>query len=106
MAPAPISGTPPGARTKTALLQRQRLARTFLMAAAASAASSPMSFSRRWLRAPWARCSQWSSAWRAISAIWWLTSDNPDQRKYHRKLCRGNECLIVGRVVRKESDRI
>lgn len=19
---------------------------------------------------------------------WWLTSDNPDQRKYHRKLCR------------------
>lgn len=37
---------------------------------------------------------------------WWLTSDNPDQRKYHRKLCRGNECLIVGRVVRKESDRI
>jgi hypothetical protein len=37
---------------------------------------------------------------------WWLTSDNPDQRKYHRKMCRGNECLIVGRVVRKESDRI
>ncbi|MDC8758576.1 S24 family peptidase [Janthinobacterium fluminis] len=37
---------------------------------------------------------------------WWLTSDNPDQRKYHRKMCRGNECLIVGRVVRKESERI
>ena len=37
---------------------------------------------------------------------WWLTSDNPDQRKYHRKLCQGNGCLVSGRVVRKESDRI
>jgi phage repressor protein C with HTH and peptisase S24 domain len=37
---------------------------------------------------------------------WWLTSDNPDQRKYHRKLCQTNACLVVGRVVRKESDRI
>ncbi|MET3132601.1 SOS-response transcriptional repressor LexA [Oxalobacteraceae bacterium GrIS 1.11] len=37
---------------------------------------------------------------------WWLSSDNPDQRKYHRKMCRGNDCLIIGRVVRKESDRI
>jgi phage repressor protein C with HTH and peptisase S24 domain len=37
---------------------------------------------------------------------WWLTSDNPDQRKYHRKLCHGNGCLVIGRVVRKESDRI
>jgi phage repressor protein C with HTH and peptisase S24 domain len=37
---------------------------------------------------------------------WWLTSDSPDQRKYHRKVCRDRECIIVGRVVRKESDRI
>jgi hypothetical protein len=37
---------------------------------------------------------------------WWLMSDNPDQRKYHRKICRGDACIIVGRVVRKESDRI
>lgn len=37
---------------------------------------------------------------------WWLMSDNPDQRKYHRKICRGDACLIVGRVVRKESDKI
>jgi len=37
---------------------------------------------------------------------WWLTSDNPDQRKYHRKLCRGGDCIIIGRVVRKESDHI
>lgn len=37
---------------------------------------------------------------------WWLTSDNVDQRKYHRKLCQGGECIVIGRVVRKESDRI
>lgn len=37
---------------------------------------------------------------------WWLTSDNPDQRKHHRKLCRGDACIIIGRIVRKESDRI
>lgn len=37
---------------------------------------------------------------------WWLSSDNPDQRRYHRKLCQGDLCMIVGRVVRKESERI
>lgn len=37
---------------------------------------------------------------------WWLASDNPDQRLYHRKSCRNGECIIVGRVVRKESDNI
>lgn len=37
---------------------------------------------------------------------WWLTSDNPDQRKHHRKVCRGEACIVIGRVVRKESDRI
>jgi phage repressor protein C with HTH and peptisase S24 domain len=37
---------------------------------------------------------------------WWLASDNPDQRKYHRKLCQGTACLVIGRVVSKESDRI
>ena len=37
---------------------------------------------------------------------WWLTSDNVDQHKYHRKLCQGGECIVIGRVVRKESDRI
>jgi|SRR5450830_357818 len=37
---------------------------------------------------------------------WWLTSDNPDQRKHHRKICRGDSCIVIGRVVRKESDRI
>ena len=37
---------------------------------------------------------------------WWLASDNPDQRKYHRKLCQGTSCIVIGRIVRKESDRI
>jgi phage repressor protein C with HTH and peptisase S24 domain len=37
---------------------------------------------------------------------WWLSSDNPDQRKYFRRSCRGNECIVVGRVVRRESERL
>lgn len=36
---------------------------------------------------------------------WWLTSDNADQRKYHRKVCRGDACIVIGRVVRKETER-
>ncbi|MGC8074294.1 S24 family peptidase, partial [Salmonella enterica] len=27
---------------------------------------------------------------------WWLTSDNPDQRRYPRKLCRGASCVVIG----------
>jgi hypothetical protein len=37
---------------------------------------------------------------------WWLISDNADQRKYHRKLCKGSACIVIGRVVRKESTHI
>lgn len=37
---------------------------------------------------------------------WWLGSDNLDQRRFPRKLCEGDMCMIVGRVVRKESERI
>lgn len=37
---------------------------------------------------------------------WWLSSDNADQRKYHRKQCKGAECIVIGRVVRKESTHI
>ncbi len=37
---------------------------------------------------------------------WWLTSDNPDQRKYHRKSARNGECIVVGRVVKRETDHI
>lgn len=36
---------------------------------------------------------------------WWLTSDNPDQRKFHRKVCDGDGCIVVGRIVRRESER-
>ncbi|WP_313632522.1 LexA family transcriptional regulator [Massilia timonae] len=36
---------------------------------------------------------------------WWLTSDNPDQRKFHRKVCEGDGCIVIGRVVRRESER-
>jgi phage repressor protein C with HTH and peptisase S24 domain len=36
---------------------------------------------------------------------WWLTSDNLDQRRFSRKVCQGEACLIIGRVVRKESER-
>lgn len=37
---------------------------------------------------------------------WWLTSDNSDQVKFYRRICQGNDCIIVGRVVRKESERL
>lgn len=37
---------------------------------------------------------------------WWLSSDNPDQRKYHRQVCKGADCIVIGRVVRKESTHI
>lgn len=37
---------------------------------------------------------------------WWLASDNADQRKYHRKHCKGAECIVIGKVVRKESTHI
>lgn len=37
---------------------------------------------------------------------WWLKSDNQDQRKYGRKICRNEACIIIGRVVRKESERL
>lgn len=40
------------------------------------------------------------------AGMWWLTSDNLDQRKYHRKSCKGAECIIIGKVVRKESTHI
>lgn len=35
---------------------------------------------------------------------WWLVSDNPNQQHYSRKLCKGAECIILGRVVRSERE--
>jgi hypothetical protein len=40
------------------------------------------------------------------SGQWWLASDNADQRKYHRKHCKGTECIVIGKVIRKESTHI
>jgi transcriptional regulator with XRE-family HTH domain len=37
---------------------------------------------------------------------WWLSSDNPDQRRYPRKECSGDGCIIVGRVIHKQSTKI
>lgn len=37
---------------------------------------------------------------------WWLSSDNPDKSRYSRKICRGKECIIIGRIVQKQSLRI
>lgn len=36
---------------------------------------------------------------------WWLASDNPDQRRYPRKLCDENVHLI-GEIVQRQSERI
>jgi phage repressor protein C with HTH and peptisase S24 domain len=37
---------------------------------------------------------------------WWLVSDNPDQRRFPRKQCAGDMCIVLGRVVHKQSERI
>lgn len=36
---------------------------------------------------------------------WWLSSDNPDTRRYPRKLC-DEHSVIIGEVVHKQSERI
>lgn len=36
---------------------------------------------------------------------WWLASDNPDQRRYPRKVC-DERVFIIGRIVHKQSERI
>lgn len=38
--------------------------------------------------------------------FWWLTSDNTDERRYPKKKCDGEMCLIIGKVVWKQSERI
>lgn len=40
------------------------------------------------------------------AGTWWLSSDNPDQRRYPRKECNGDMCLIIGKVIHKQSERI
>lgn len=38
--------------------------------------------------------------------LWWLTSDNLDQRRYPRKQCDNHSCIVIGRVIHKQSERI
>ena len=37
--------------------------------------------------------------------MWWLTSDNPDQRRYSRKICNGGT-EIIGEVVYRQTERV
>lgn len=37
---------------------------------------------------------------------WWLTSDNPDQRRYSRKIFNVETGLIFGKAILKETDKI
>lgn len=39
------------------------------------------------------------------SGNWYLASDNSDKRKYSDKLCHEN-CIVIGRVIYKQSERI
>lgn len=36
---------------------------------------------------------------------WWLSSDNPDKRRYPNKKCDEN-CFILGKIVHRQSERI
>lgn len=38
--------------------------------------------------------------------FWFLSSDNPDQRRFPKKQCAGDMCIVIGRVVHKQSDHI
>jgi len=37
---------------------------------------------------------------------WWAASNNPNQTLYPRKLCPEGGCLIVGRVVHRQTETI
>lgn len=36
---------------------------------------------------------------------WWLVSDNPDQRRYYRQSFQSDTSQIIGKVVKKETER-
>jgi len=38
--------------------------------------------------------------------VWWLASDNPDQRRYPRKECTEGSCIIIGQVIHRQSEQI
>lgn len=37
---------------------------------------------------------------------WFLSSDNPDQRRYHRQECSAGTCIIIGKVVLLQRENI
>ncbi|WP_367154676.1 helix-turn-helix transcriptional regulator [Methylomonas sp. HYX-M1] len=37
---------------------------------------------------------------------WYLQSDNPDKTRHPNKLCAGDICLIIGKIVHKQSNKI
>lgn len=37
---------------------------------------------------------------------WWLASDNPDKTSYPNKLCAGDYCIVIGRVVYRQTQEI
>ena len=39
------------------------------------------------------------------SGEWWLSSDNPDQRRYPRKACNG-DTVVIGKVVYHQTDNV
>lgn len=40
------------------------------------------------------------------SGHWYLQSDNPDKTRHPNKLCAGDICLIIGKIVHKQSNKI
>lgn len=40
------------------------------------------------------------------SGAWWLSSDNLDKSRFPMKLCAGDACIVIGRVINKQSERI
>mgnify|MGYP007100044169 CR=1 FL=1 len=40
------------------------------------------------------------------SGVWWLSSDNQDKNRYPMKQCSGDGCIVIGKVVHKQSEHI
>ena len=40
------------------------------------------------------------------AGAWWLHSDNPDQRRFPTKECSGDGCIVIGKVIYKQSENI
>lgn len=37
---------------------------------------------------------------------WWMQSDNADKARYKDKICEGDACLLIGRVIYRQSAKI